>query len=273
MTGTEIVTPSLVRGMIIRAYRLQRMKFRTFGYLLAKHGDAVKTIVERHYMDFATYVDGRLAKMTVEMDFDAVRWSSKVLEENCLREIVHQVRRLKREYDNVVDVLLFRDRSSRGQSESSPEGLVFAGLQNGSISAENIRDIHLFLSTLTTVEPKIVNGDKVPLSERRSVSLGESWDTVIQTSSNIFSALSFGTVPAKRSPLSSSQTPIETDQGRWIVGGDKDEMNVWLEDTHCVPISLSNERPGIYGMSISEDNLIEIQLAIYKVLTLNQIDT
>src|SRR6202021_2313717 len=90
----------------------------------------------------------------------------------------------------------------------------------------------------------------------------ESWDTVVQTSSNLFSALSFGTIPARRSPLSVSE---EEEEGKWIVGGGG--RKIWVErDVISVPISLGNQRPGYFNDQIIEDDgLQQIQICVYKV--------
>ena len=109
-------------------------------------------------------------------------------------------------------------------------------------------------------------------------SLTQSWDSVIQTSSSLFSVLSFGTVLAKRSPLAvvpsddheEPHTPhVNADGGgRWILGGDEDGKRIWLEAgaERLVPISLGNQRPGfLREQSTEEDSLVEVELSVYKV--------
>jgi hypothetical protein len=72
----ELLPPSLVRGMMIRAYRSHRLKFRTFKYLLSRHSlEDLGSTISPHYLAFAQSVDSLLSKTSVDMDFDAVPWS------------------------------------------------------------------------------------------------------------------------------------------------------------------------------------------------------
>ena len=145
-----------------------------------------------------------LSENAVEKDFDAVRWSCQSLfDQKHQNHFSHGFRTRKRRIQNIIDVLIFRAPKERFPYESQREGLLFAGLQDGNLSPENIRDIGIYLSTLDIQDPEEVdtNGDT---SAKRSVSLPgltQSWDSVVQTSSSLFSALTFGTIPAKRSPL------------------------------------------------------------------------
>ena len=139
------------------------------------------------------------------------------------------------------------------------------------------------MSTLDIRNPEVAdtNGD---ITAKRSVNLPgftQSWDTVIQTSSSLFSALSFGTLATKRSPLAGpleppdgSVTPsAETPGvGWWVIGGERDGKRVWLEagGERLVPISLGNLRPGFLRelsgqQSPGEDSLVEVELSVYKV--------
>jgi hypothetical protein len=197
-----------------------------------------------------------------------------LLEEESLRQLVPVLRQIKEENENVIDIFLFRDQPSRFHYEHRRDGLLFAEPQSNKISPENIRDINLVISTLPLpTETTPMNGD---INGKRAVSLpglNESWDAVVQTSSNLFSTLSFGTLPARRSPLSASPEPVsletKVDEGRWIIGGEKEGLKVWLEgNVQSVPISLGNERPEFYGEdNIDDDGLVEMEISIYKVVT------
>ena len=189
----------------------------------------------------------------------------------------------KRKNSKIIDALIFRAPKDRFPYESQREGLLFAGLQDGELSPENIRDIGLYLSTLDIQDPEEVdtNGDA---AGKRLVSLPvltQSWDSVVQTSSSLFSALRLGTVPAKKSPLSVSLDPTDDalecqvkapEVGRWIIGGGKEGKRIWLEagDERLVPISLGNLRPRFLRepsgqQSPGEDTLFEVELSVYKV--------
>jgi len=93
--------------------------------------------------------------------------------------------------------------------------------------------------------------------------------------------LSFGTMPAKRSPLATTpeiasgtqkSDPFkESMDARWIIGGDNEGKKIWLEagNERVVPISLGNERPGFLRESSGQespgvDGLIELELSVYK---------
>jgi hypothetical protein len=248
---------------------------------------AVINTIESYYTFFAKNLNLSLLQNGVEMDFDAIRWSCQSLELSGRDSLVFWLRRIKTEYPNVVDAFLFRAVKDSLAYEPRCDGLLFNGLQDGSLSAENIRDVGLYMSTLDIQkrEKGDVNGDIVG---KRSVSLPgltQSWDSMVQTSSSLFSALSFGTVPARRSPLAtppetprdtSKVNPLEvTDDGRWIIGGDTEGKKIWLETggEHPVPISLGNERPGflreISGQeSPDEDRVMELEISVYKVIHL-----
>lgn len=236
-------------------------------------------------------LDLTLSKNGVEMDFDALRWSCEPLNHNTQRSLGEWTRKTKSEASDIINVLLYRQPRSNVPYKASGDGLLFAGLQDGSLSPANIRDISLLVSHLRNqqVEKKVTtNGEAV---HKRSVNLPSaslSWDSVVQTSSNLFSALSFGNLPAKRSPLSApvdketkngDETGMNAGQngnqenGDWLIGGDKEPKKVWLEVTSepLVPISLGNQRPGFLrdlsnSQLLGEDNLIEVELSIYKVL-------
>jgi hypothetical protein len=183
----------------------------------------------------------------------------------------------------IIDFLVFRTANEAASYEPDRSGLVFAGIQDGALSPENIRDIGLYIKTLNTDDPpalpETLNGES---SAKRSVSLPgftQSWDSVVQTSSSFISALSFGTVPAKRSPLAAPENPPEPPKiedkvarGRWIIGGNTSAKRIWLEGggDRAVPISLANARPDYFRESSGiqtpgEDDLVELDLSVYKV--------
>jgi len=228
-------------------------------------------------------MDLSLSENPVEKDFDAVRWSCQPFDKKRLEAFFAWLQDAKTKNSDIIDALIFRAPKERLPYESQREGLLFAGLQDGSLSPENIRDIGIYLSTLDIQDPEEVdtNGDT---SAKRSVSLPgltQSWDSVVQTSSSLFSALTFGTLPAKRSPLAASVDsqdvalkphPKTPDVGRWIIGGGKEGMRIWLEagSEKLVPISLGNSRPGFLRelsgqQSPDEDSLVEVELSVYKV--------
>src|SRR5271156_3134441 len=133
-----MIRPSLVRGMILRAYRSQRLKLRTFQYLVSRHSlDEVRKLIEPHYLAFAQSVNSVLAKTCVEMDFDAIPWTSKLLDEEALKRVVRTVGGIMQENDNIVDILLFRHQSPRLYYEHRLDGLIFAGLSRR-LSYDNI---------------------------------------------------------------------------------------------------------------------------------------
>ena len=221
-----------------------------------------------------------LTRISVELDFDAVRWSCQPLDQSTRSTLTTWLRKAKSER-SLIDALVFRAPRETLPHEPQREGLVFPGLQDGNLSPENIRDIGLFLSTVDIrekPEETDVNGE---VGGKRSVSFpgfSQSWDSVLETSSSLFSALSFGTVPAKRSPLAQPQDvrhePVKKpkEEGRWIIGGDKDGKRIWLEagGERMVPISLGNARPGFLRelsgqLSPGDDELVEVELAVYKV--------
>jgi hypothetical protein len=274
----DLITPSLLCALLRRVYRLHRLQFRTFKFLLNGHSlEYLKTTIAEHYDMFARGIDLSLTGAGVEMDFDGLRWSCQSLDLPARESVSTWLQEAKSTNGGIIDVLMFRDRQPCLVYEATRDGLLFPGLQDGNLSMENIRDISLLISTLDTkeVEEKVdTNGD---VSGKRSVSLpglSQSWDSVVQTSSSLFSALSFGTVPAKRSPLATPEEPVKqepvkkNEDGRWILEG----RRVWLEagEENMVPISLGNQRPGYLREhsilpSPGEDDLVEVELFIYKV--------
>jgi hypothetical protein len=246
--------------------------------------------VAPYYASFMRGLNLSLEKNGVETDFDAVRWSCQSMDTNTRNSLHTWLRNTKSDNPNLIDALLFRAPKETLPYEPSRDGLLFSGLQDGSLSAENMRDLGLYMSTLDIRQPDKhpdVNGD----NGKRSVSLPgltQSWDSMVQTSSSLFSALSFGTVPAKRSPLASpAESPnvlAKNDpfnkpcDARWIVGGDNEGRKIWLEagGERAVPISLGNERPGFLREasgqeSPGDDGLIQLQLSVYKVGSLHSI--
>jgi len=218
--------------------------------------------------------------MLVELDFDAVRWSCQPLDQSTRSAFTTWLRKAKSE-KSLIDALLFRAPKETLPYEPQREGLLFAGLQDGNLSSENIRDIGLLISTLDVQEKPQETDTNGDVGGKRSVSFpgfSQSWDSVVETSSSLFSALSFGTVPAKRSPLALPQDaraePVKKlkGEGRWIIGGDKDGRRIWLEagGERMVPISLGNAQPGFLRelsgqQSPGDDDLVEVELAVYKV--------
>lgn len=278
----DLITPSILCQLLRRAYRLHRLQFRSFKYLYRTHSlEYLISIITPHYLSFSQNLKLWLSEYGVEIDFDAVRWSNQSLDLTVQESFKTWLQQTKSENSNVIDMLIFRIQKERYTHESSREGLVFAGLRDGNLSSENIRDIGLYLSTINHHQQEEVdtNGDT---TAKRSVSLpgiSQSWDSVVQTSSSLLSALSFRTAPAKRSPLSiPMETPQETvkengkDEGKWIIGGDKEGKRIWFEASgeRLVPISLGNLRPGFLRegydqQSPDEDALVEIELSVYEV--------
>lgn len=216
----------------------------------------------------------------MEPDFDAVRWSCQPLEQSIRSSITTWLRKAKSR-KSLIDALVFRAAKETLPYEPQREGLLFAGLQDGNLSSENIRDIGLLISTLDIQEKEEDTDTNGEVGVKRSVSFpgfSQSWDSVVETSSSLFSALSFGTVPAKRSPLGqpldAGNEPVKRpkEEGRWIVGGDREGKRLYLEagGERMVPISLGNARPGfLRGLSgqqsPGDDDLVEVELAVYKV--------
>jgi hypothetical protein len=281
----DVIPPSILCVMLRNVYRLQRLDYRTFKYLCQSDSrDHLISTITMHYLSFVQNVDLSLCAHGIEVDFDAVRWSCNPLDDKTRKSLLHWTREKKSlKNPEIIDLLVFRTVNEAASYEPDRSGLVFPGVQDGALSTENIRDIALYIKTLDTDDPpghsETRNGDS---SEKQYVSVpgfAPSWDRVVQTSSSFISALSFGTVPAKRSPLSApEETPeppkIEDKgvQGRWIIGGDASAKSVWLEEggERAVPISLANAWPGYLRDSSGiqtpgKDNLIELDLSIYKV--------
>jgi hypothetical protein len=268
--------------MIVRAYRQQRLQFRSFRNLL--HSHSLKYLISTitpYYTAFVESVNSSLTRISAELDFDAVRWSCQPLDQTTRNSLTTWLRQTKSE-KSLIDALVLHAPKETFPYEPQREGLLLAGLQDGDLSSENIRDIGLFVSTLDmhdSHEETDMNGD---VTGKRSVSFpgfSQSWDSVVETSSSLFSALSFGTVPAKRSPLATSLDVAEEpppkkarEEGRWIVGGEKEGKRIWLEggSERMVPISLGNARPGFLRepsgqQSPGDDDLVEVELSVYKV--------
>ena len=244
----------------------------------------------------------------MDLDFDGIRWSIQHLEPPATATFRTWLRDLKARNPEILDVLLFRNKSDkRLHYEAGQEGLLFAGLQQRSLSWENIQDISLFIDSLPANEKEGTKKDDNEKKNgeaaiaKRSVSLpglSESWDSVVQTSSTLFSALSFGAVPAKRSPLVSVTDAVRAakndtkqastdgtnqhtgeqtvgNMGEWILGVEGQGQMIWLESTgeeSSVPISLGNQRPGFLRdlsssgqFSPGEDNLVQVEVHVFKV--------
>jgi hypothetical protein len=284
----DLVCPSSVCQLLRRAYRLQRLQFQSFKALLRAHSlQDLISIITPYYQAFAENLNTLLSNNLIEFDFDAVLWSCKPLEKEFRERLVAWLRSAKSQNSDTIDALLFRTRVDSVNYEPRQEGLLFSGLHDGILSSENILDISLFMDTLE-IEPvrvERVNGDT---NDKRSApGITPSWESVVQTSSNLFSALSFGTIPVKRSPLSvplDSADKVPKDdlklvelEGRWIVGGDSAGKKIWLEVSagKSVPISLGNQRPGFMSSSGlltpgELDNLVELELSVYQVLFCEQ---
>lgn len=139
------------------------------------------------------------------------------------------------------------------------------------------------MTTLDIRDPDkvVTNGNVAGKTPVSLPVLAQSWDSVVQTSSSLFSALSFATSPAKRSPLAVPLDPQDEqlkppakapEVGRWIIGDGKEGKRIWLEagSERHVPISLGNSRPGFLRelsgqQSPGEDTLVEVELSVYKV--------
>src|SRR2546423_7806510 len=187
-----------------------RLHHKTFQSLLQEHSlSDLINVITPHYTAFARSLP--FSFHSVDLDFDGIRWSTQHLEPPAIATLRTWLKDLKSQNTEILDVLLFRNTSDkRLHYEAGQEGLLFAGLQQRSLSWENIQDISLFIDSLPTNEKEGTKKDEdakkngEAATGKRSVSLpglSESWDSVVQTSSTLFSALSFGTVPAKRSPL------------------------------------------------------------------------
>jgi len=282
-----LITPSILRTLLQQTYRIHRLKYRTFQYLYRSYSlEFLVSTVSPHYREFASRLNLTLSEKGAEIDFDAIRWSAKLLDESSRQALARWVRNLKSENPSIIDVLLFRDGSApRASYEPRLDGLLFPGLQDGDISTETVRDLSLFM---TSRDCQLTSDQKAAINEingKRSVSLpgfSESWESVVQTSSNLFSALSFGTLPARRSPLSMVPTQFGTgydtrdskkNEGHWVHGGENKRLNIWMEASapKMVPISLGDQRPEFMrghsdqGITSCVDGLIEVELSLYKV--------
>jgi hypothetical protein len=214
----DCITPSLLSKLLLDSYRTMRLHHKTFKSLLREHTlpDLVN-ITRPHYTSFAGSLP--LSFRSVDLDFDGIRWSNQPLEPPGTEALRTWLKDLKSQNSEILDVLMFRNKSEKGfHYEAGKEGLLFAGLQQRTLSWENIRDISLLIESLPTNEKEETKKDEDVKKNgevgigKRSVSLpglSESWDSVVQTSSTLFSALSFGTVPAKRSPLVSFTDPAK----------------------------------------------------------------
>lgn len=303
----DCITPSLLSKLLRNSYRTMRLHHKTFKSLLREHtlSDLIN-IVTPHYTTFAGSLP--LSFRSVDLDFDGVRWSTQNLEPSATATLRTWLKALKSQNPEILDVLLFRNKSDKIlHYEAGKEGLLFAGLQQRALSWGNIQDISLFIGSLPTDEKEGTKRDEdvkkngEAATGKRSVSLpglSESWDSVVQTSSTLFSALSFGTVPAKRSPVVSVTDPVKATKndtkqaptsnttphigkqkienlGKWILGGEGQGHRIWLESTgeeSSVPISLGNQRPGFLRdlsssgqFSPGEDNLVQVEVHVFKV--------
>ena len=225
-------------------------------------------------------LNASLTRISAELDFDAVRWSCQPLDQSARSLLTSWLRKAKSE-KSLIDALVFREGKETLPYEARREGLLFAGLQDGDLSPENIRDIGLFLSSLDTKEKPEEIDTNGEVSGKRSVSFpgfSQSWDSVVETSSSLFSVLSFRSVPVKRSPLAQPEDALNepakkpTQEGRWIVGGDNDGKRIWLGAVgeRMVPISLGNQRPGFLRelsgqQSPGDDASVEVELSVYRV--------
>lgn len=256
------------------------MQFRTFEYLRRTHSlQHLISTVTPYYNTFLQNINLSLPRYSIEAYFDAVRWSCQHLDQIARDSVLNWLRQTKSQNSNMIDVLIFRTPKDTFPYESQQDGLLFLGLQDGTLSSENIRDISHYLSTLDTHKAEEVggNGDAARSPPVSSSGLNPSWDSVVQTSSSLFSALSFRNVPVKRSGLSAPENPdtIKTDakvlidEGCWIIGGDKEGHRIWLEVSgeKLVPISLGNQQPGFLPdqQSPGDDGLVEVELSVYKV--------
>ena len=241
--------------------------------------------VTPYYKAFAENLNASLSNNSIELDFNAVLWSCEPLEKKVRDNLVAWLRIAKSNNPDIVDALLFRAPKDSATYEPRRDGLLFSGLHDGNLSSENILDVSLVMDTLEIEEPAKVENVNGEINGKRSASggLGPSWESVVQTSSNLFSALSFGTIPTKRSPLSVPQNTFDKAQkdalklaeleGRWILGGDAEGKRIWLEANggKAVPISLGNQRPGFMRESSGLqtpgelDNLVELELSVYQV--------
>jgi len=294
----DCITPSLVSKILLNGYRKIRLLHKPFSALLRDLPlkELIHTLAP-HYTSFARSID--LGLQSVDLDFDAIRWSNQPLEPAQRDSVTKWAREVVSLDHGVVDIVLYRSKKeARTHYEPRRDGLLFAGLQEGPLSWDNIRDISLYIDSLSPPsqdQTTAKNGDTTGQA-KRSVSLPgltESWESVVQTSSSLFSALSFGTVPARRSPLVNTSLPKEDtttanlktkdgmdgkeaeDMGEWVVGGEESGQRIWLQtmgEETFVPISLGNQRPGYLrelsasGQFISsgEDNLIELEMHIHK---------
>ena len=282
----DVITPSILCGLMRNAYRLHRLRYRTFHYLLRSHSISyLISKINPHYQSFVKTIDLSLCTHGVDADFDAVRRSCHPFDDKTRKHLLTWTRERKSSRTApIIDLLVFRTASETAPWEPDRSGLVFPGIRDGALSAENIRDIALYIHTLNMEDSPPPSTDQVngESPSKRSVSLPgfnpPSWDGVVQTSSSFLSALSFGTLPAKRSPLVAQEAPEPPKldvsdapvKGRWIVGGDtREAKRIWLEEggDRVVPISLGNARPAnVSGAQTpGEDNLVQVDLSVYKV--------
>src|ERR1700694_2907455 len=136
------------------------MQFGTFKVLLRDGLEGLVETVREYYTSFAEGLSLSLEKNGVEDDFDGIRWSCQPLEPTTRESLDKSLGEIKGEYPDVVDMFLFRAPRESLPHESRKEGLLFAGLQDGRISPENVRDIGLYVSTLDIQKrEKQTNGD------------------------------------------------------------------------------------------------------------------
>jgi hypothetical protein len=272
----------MVGQILRRAYRLQRIQFRTFKSLYRAH--SLELLISTIAPFYDTVVQGfnvLLNMNDVVMDILATQWSCDPILQSSKEALYHWAISEKKKH-GLVDVLLFRDKRNSSHFDGHREGLLFPGLQDGSLSPDNVLDINLWLSTLKSTSSLDSETVNTKVSEQRVLAIPDimpTWDSVIQTSSSLVSTLSFGAVPAKSSlstsgskNKSSEPTHVPMFEGLWIVGGNNNEgQKLWLEagTERPVPISLGNQQPDFFyeqsGEHSEEDNLIQVELFVYRV--------
>src|SRR5579862_2493668 len=106
----DLITPLILCGLIRQAYRLHRLKYRTFQYLYRNHSlEYLVTTIFQHYQSFAENLDLTLSNKDVESHFDALRWSTRLLDEASQMAIASWTRKLKQENRGILDILIFRN--------------------------------------------------------------------------------------------------------------------------------------------------------------------
>jgi hypothetical protein len=275
-----------------KSYRLFRMRNRTFQYTYQNQSlESLVSAVAVHYQTFVDKINLTLyGNNGVETEFNAIRCSSKLFEESAQRELSQWIRDLKSHNPGIIEILFFRKRIPALPYEAQSHGLLFPASHYQSVSTKTVHDLSSYVTNLDSQSREEQGFLSNEVNGKRSVSLPgltESWESVIQTSSNLFSALSFGTLPPRRSPLSiptdsrreqpegdkiDSQNEKDITQGKWIIGGQTDGIKIWIEASapKMVPISMGDQRPEFMrqhsDQNATEGNdLIEAQLSVYVV--------